>query len=249
MESFKHICERDGARQGCLGRTDALRRADTTPITSRGASSRRGPSDLPPPGLAPAPGGSDLRAPASPVARGRASRGRTCLVSGQTPEARSPPSVASGGPRKGEPRRLGWAAGCSRQSPFSPPSRTPGTAHGRREELDRFPRQSGARSQAAPMGARTGGGPLASSRPRPGSAECLQPSPARPPQCGARGGCGSGGNRQPRRQQRRRSRGHTPPRILPPLLSPLSAVRETIPGGARPPTPGASSGDERALAA
>lgn len=53
------------------------------------------------------------------------------------------------------------------------------------------------------MGERTGGGPSASSRPRRVSAECLRPSPARPPQCGARGGPRSGGNWQARRATRR----------------------------------------------
>lgn len=152
MESFKHVCERAGARQGCLGETDALRRADTfprLPIPGRGASSRRGPGDPPPPGLAPAQGGWHSSAPASSGARGRASpprRERTCLVNGQTPERRRSPRVASGGPSGGE----GSLAGCSgggggghtRQSPFSPPSRTPGgTAHGRPGGLDRRPRQ------------------------------------------------------------------------------------------------------------
>lgn len=227
MESFKHICERDGARQGCLGRTDALRRVDTSPITSWGASSRRGPGDLPPPGLAPALGGSDLRAPASPVARGRASRGRTCPVSGQIPEARSPPSVASGGLRSPAGGAGRPATHVTRSSPRPPGP--PGLRTGAETNLtDSLANQE--RGRRLRQWERAEGGPLASSRPRPVSAECLQPSPARLPQCGARGGGGrTGGRRLARRrqqQQRWRSRDHTPPRTLPPLQSSLRRARD-----------------------
>lgn len=98
MESFKHTCERDGARQGCLGRTDALRRADAfSPNTNPGASSRRGPGDPPSPGPARL---QDCAARPRELEAAHPARERTCPVSGRIPEPRSTPSVASGGPRR-----------------------------------------------------------------------------------------------------------------------------------------------------
>lgn len=145
MESFKHTCERDGARQGCLGRTDALRRADTSPVASRGASSRRGPGDPPPPDQAPGMRGSASRA------GGRSSRELTCPVSCRIPEPRSSPSMASGGPRRragGKPRRRGRAA-CGAPHVSRPSPRPPdpaGLRTGAQTQLDSFAGQSEARS-------------------------------------------------------------------------------------------------------
>lgn len=89
MESFKHTCERDGARQGCLGRTDALRRADTFPPSLTG-------------GRAVGVDQATRHRPARPreLEAAHPARERTCPVSGRIPEPRSTPSVASGGPRR-----------------------------------------------------------------------------------------------------------------------------------------------------
>lgn len=84
-------------------------------------------------GLPPALGGPDWRTPASSIARGRASLERTCLVNGQTPEPRV---LAQRGLRWPEARGRAAGGADTRQSPFSPPSRTRGTAHGRGDEFD-----------------------------------------------------------------------------------------------------------------
>lgn len=166
MESFKHIWERDEARQGGLGRTDAFRKGGHIPPSRGGEQlvwTRRSATTSLPPAL----GGSNRLTPASSTARGRASPERTCLMNGQTWVLRV---LAQRGLRWPEARGgKERPAGLTHTSVVLLPAlQDPaGLRTGAETNLtDSLANQKRGR-QAEPMGELAGGRPSASSRPLP----------------------------------------------------------------------------------